>query len=438
MKILPRLFHPGESFRPGREVVWYLSAMLCFSLAAGCFGGVMANYLAEVVGLDEKGRSVLEFFRETPGLLLMVVLALLARRDEWWILRLGLFLAAIGMAGLLLAPPLVALVTVIIMVWSLGEHLLMPVRSSITMHLAKPGQEGGALGVAGGIGSLGGVMGALVAVGIFHWARAAEWAQTAGFHTAFAVSLALLAAGFAVTLRIPGQGGHVKRPRLHFHRKYNKFYMLEVFYGARKQVFITFAPYMLIRLYGMPTEQLALLVGICAALNIVGAPVAGWIVDRLGYRTVMIWDTVLLMVVCLMYGYAYHLFSPVVAFWVVCGNFVLDTLITNASSATNVYVRGISESREELTATLSTGISVNHLISILVALAGGWLVVAVCGRQGFTVDGMRQALAAADPAAKNALAYGYGVLFSISAFMALMNTLFALTIPKPAKQAKAA
>ena len=130
--------------------------------------------------------------------------------------------------------------------------------------------------------------------------------------------------------------------------------------------------------------------------------------------------------------------APAIAFWVVCGNFVLDTLITNASSATNVYVRGISESREELTATLSTGISVNHLISILVALAGGWLVVAVCGRQGFTVDGMRQALAAADPAAKNALAYGYGVLFSISAFMALMNTLFALTIPKPAKQAKAA
>ena len=434
MKILLDLFHPGKVFKPAREVVYYLAVMLCFSLAAGCFGGVMANFLAEEVGLGEKQRGVLEFFRETPGLLLMVLLALLARRAEWWILRFGFVIAMAGLAGLLFAPPELLVATVFIVLWSLGEHLLMPVRSSITMHLAKPGLEGGALGFAGGISSLGGVAGALLVVGIFHWARAAEWVSPAGFRAAFALSIALLAAGLAISWRVRDTSGHVKRPRLYFRKKYVKFYILEIFYGARKQVFITFAPFMLIRLYGMPTEKLALLAGVCMVLNIAAAPLAGWLVDRLGYRTVMIWDTIFLFFVCLAYGYSYHVFSEETAFWVVCGSFILDILITNAATATNVYVRGISDSREEVTATLSTGISVNHLISIIVALGGGWVVAYACKLQGFADLGTRQELLE-NPAALQALGIGYGVLFSISATMAVLNTLFSFTLPKPVKKA---
>jgi len=417
MKMLLNLFHPGKVFKPAREVLFYLAVMLCFSLAAGCIGAAMSNYLADVVGLDERQRGVLEFFRETPGLLLVLILALLARRSEWWILRFGFVAAMAGMAGLFFAKPEMAVVTAFIMVWSLGEHLLMPVRSSITMHLAKPGQEGGALGVVGGLGSLGAVMGALAVIGVFKCVE-----KPSGFYAVFAIVFTLLLVGVGFSSRVKDGGEHVKRPRLLYHRKYNKFYILEIFYGARKQVFITFAPYMLIRLYGMGVEKLALLVLICAATNIVCAPLAGWIVDRLGYRTVMIWDTVILAFVCLLYGFAFHLFSFEVAFWVVCVNYVLDQIITNASSALNVYVRGISGSREELTATLSTGISVNHLISILMALGGGW--VAVNSGAWFTDSGDKTEV----------LGIGYGVLFSISATMAVCSTLFTLTLPKPVKK----
>ena len=44
-----------------------------------------------------------------------------------------------------------------------------------------------------------------------------------------------------------------------------------------------------------------------------------------------------------------------------------------ASMASSVYVRDISDSDEECRATISTGVSVNHLITILVALFGGWI-----------------------------------------------------------------
>ena len=57
-----------------------------------------------------------------------------------------------------------------------------------------------------------------------------------------------------------------------------------------------------------------------------------------------------------------------------CGiNYVLDSVISLASMASNVYVQDLSDSADEVRATISTGLSVNHLITIAIALAGGWI-----------------------------------------------------------------
>ena len=95
-----------------------------------------------------------------------------------------------------------------------------------------------------------------------------------------------------------------------------------------------------------------------------------------------------------------------IAFIVVCVNFVLDSIISLASMATNVYVRDLSSSREELTATLTTGISVNHLISVLIALLGGYIWKTL----------------------------GIEVLFSLSAILGVINSIYAATIKKPTER----
>ena len=178
--------------------------------------------------------------------------------------------------------------------------------------------------------------------------------------------------------------------------------MLEVFYGARKQIFLTFAPYVLILHYRADPSIMSILYAICAGAGIICGPLTGKIIDRLGYKVVMVGDTLILIVVCLLYGFAHKIFSPAVAFIVVCVNFVLDSIISMASMASNVYVQRIASSQEEITATISTGISVNHLISILIALMGGWI---------WKVTGIE-------------------VLFSLSAFLGILNSVYAATIKK--------
>ena len=224
-----------------------------------------------------------------------------------------------------------------------------------------------------------------------------------GFRIVFLIAAILLLLSTMIALTMKDKGKPVKRSRLYFNKKYNKFYMLEIFYGARKQIFLTFAPYALILFYGADTSVIALLLAICAVFGMLLSPAIGMLVDKLGYKKIMVADTLILVVVCLMYGFAHRIFPMHIAFIVVCINFVLDSIISLASMATNVYVRDLSSSREELTATLTTGISVNHLISVMIALLGGYIWKTL----------------------------GIEVLFTLSAVLGVINSIFAATIKKP-------
>jgi MFS family permease len=176
--------------------------------------------------------------------------------------------------------------------------------------------------------------------------------------------------------------------------------MLEVFYGSRKQVFITFAPYVLILNYGANTSVISLLLAISAVCSFFASPLIGKLIDHVGYKAVMVGDTLILIIVCFFYGFAHRIFPMHIAFYVVCVNYILDAIISVASMASNVYVQHIADNQEEITATLSTGISVNHVISIAIALLGGliWKL------------------------------FGIELLFSLSAFLGLLNSLYAASI----------
>ena len=87
----------------------------------------------------------------------------------------------------------------------------------------------------------------------------------------------------------------------------------------------------------------------------------------------MISDTLILVIVCFFYGFAHRLFPMHIAFLVCCVNYVLDSVISLASMASNLYVQDLSDNSDETKATISTGVSINHLITIFIALFGGWI-----------------------------------------------------------------
>ncbi len=349
----------------------FLFSMFIFGIAVGIYGGVLNNFLAEILHVDRFERGVVEFLRELPGLLLFLLLALLYRIPENRIIRIAFFISLLGMTGLAFALEVKWLAVTFIVLWSTGEHLVMPLRQSIAIHNALPGKEGVAIGLVRSSGNIGSVIGYYLVTALF--IGLGQLSHVSIFRILFIVGAGFTVLALLFTFRLHSGKELVKRQRLLFKRKFIRYYILEVFFGARKQVFLTFAPYVLILNYGASTQFIATLYGFFALGNIFMNPLMGRLVDLLGYRKILILDSGLLILLCLLYGYAQHLFSQPVAFIVVSIVFVFDAMLFSVGIARAVYVRTLSKGQDELTATLSTGISVNHLISVIIALLGGLL-----------------------------------------------------------------
>ena len=98
---------PFSSFRdvcrPGSGAGAFFASILVWGVGMGCFGAVFNNFLVETYGISGLQRGTLEFLRETPGVMLVAILAALHRFSDWKVLRVGT--ACSLLAALLLAVP---------------------------------------------------------------------------------------------------------------------------------------------------------------------------------------------------------------------------------------------------------------------------------------------------------------------------------------------
>ncbi|MBR5545682.1 MAG: MFS transporter [Clostridia bacterium] len=397
MNRIKELFRADSKYRP------LLISVLITGLSYGLYKGMLDNFLAEVVQMGEMDRGITEFFRELPGVMLVLILAVFYMFSAETMYKAGAVIMLAGMGMHAVLPATKVLATLAICTYALGEHIQLGIRSSLVMGYARKDRSGEALGAQSAVSQFGTLAGYLVIVLVFSLIT-----QNQPYRLFFALAAVLAGVSALFTFCITGSSKtDATKRRFYFHKKYTKYYMLEMFYGARKQVFLTFGPYVLILFYQANAAMVSLLFAISAVACFVASPVVGRIIDKLGYKVVMVADTVILVGVCLCYGFAHHIFPKDAAFVVCCVNYVLDAVISLASMASNVYVKDLSDSQEEMKATISTGVSINHVITIFIALFGGWIWEAL----------------------------GIETLFILSAVLGLCNSAYALTIKQGRRDA---
>lgn len=374
----------------------FLVSLLITGISYGLYKGMLDNFMAEIVGMSESERGVSEFFRELPGVLLVFILAAFYMFSVETMYKVGAVVMLVGMAMHATFPATKILTTLAICTYALGEHIQMGMKNTLTLKYTKGDNSGMTLGVQNAVTQIGTLFGYIVIIIAFSLISGNQP------YTFFFVCAAALAGISAIcSLKISGRSEtDATKRRFYFSKKYTKYYMLEMFYGARKQVFLTFGPYVLILMYRASTATISLLFAISAIACFFASPIVGKIIDRIGFKTVMVADTLILVIVCFFYGFAHHIFSENVAFIVCCVNYILDAVISLSSMASNVYVKDLADSPEEVKATISTGVSINHVITIFIALCGGWIWQAL----------------------------GIELLFVISAVLGLLNSAYAATI----------
>ena len=359
-----------KNFHSDRDFNLFLLAGLFAGIGAGINTSIFNNYLSDIFKLSENIRGFLEVPREAPGFFIMLILAALSFFGDIRIAMLGMAAAGLGMLGLGLLSPTFALMIIWLMMYSLGTHMIMPVTPSIGMSLSDQESFGSRLGTVSAYTLSGSIFAyVFVFLGFNFMHMTYKTAFITG--TVFYVS-----AAFAVGLMKKG-GPKVRKVKFVFRKRYLLYYVLAVISGARNQIFLTFAPWVLIKVFNVKPQMFAILGMVVALVSIGTRKLVGKLIDSRGERFVLTMEAILLFAICLGYAFSARIFSAGVAVVIIAGCYIIDNSMSAVEMARSTYVRKIAVDLADVTPTLSTGVSLQHIASMVIPVFGGLLWLAV-------------------------------------------------------------
>lgn len=358
----------------------FLIGMILLGTAGSISETSFNNFLAEKHHLGADQRGFLEFPRELPGFLTALFAGMLFFLPETYIAAAAALAIGLGMFGIAFWGEDWYAMICFMTLWSIGLHMIMPVRSSIGMNLAHSEEKGRRLGQIQSAGNAAGIIGCVIL-----------WVSTQylglSYRTIFIMggSVGLIAAIVIAMMRLPG--AHLERPKFVWRKEYWLYYVLSFLFGARKQIFITFGPWVLVKIFHQPVWVFAQLWIAASLLGIFLMPALGRLTDRRGVRFVLVWDGILIFIVCMGYAFA-HLLPATIALWILYACLVSDQLLFGTGMARDIYLSKIAVKPEHVAPSLSMGISINHIVSMSIPSLGGviwmeyghsWVFVAAAG-----------------------------------------------------------
>jgi len=353
-----------------RELKLFVVASLAVGIAFSIVESTFNNFLNERFALNGFERSFLEFPREMPGFLVIFVSAslwfLCSRRQ----LVVAMFLAAAGALLIGFASPVYMIMVAWLFIYSLGQHLFIPLSSTIGMELAREGKTGQRLGQLNAIRNLAIIIGSSL---VFFGFKFLGFT----FHHTFALSAFAFVVAAALMFLMKPEKTQKPTEHLKLYKEYRLYYLLSVLYGSRKQIFLTFAPWVLVTIFHQPTQTIAILYVIGGAIGILFQPFLGWAIDRLGERFVLLSEAVILVFVCLGYGFSKFLMQERRAFIIACVCYLLDQMLMSVNMARSTYIKKIALHDSHVQPALTASVTIDHIFSITVGLLGGviWITL---------------------------------------------------------------
>lgn len=359
----------------GRDYRLFLTAQVFLGLAMCIDASAFNNYLKDVYALGVDQRTFLEFPREVPGLLAAFFLALLAGLGDLRLSALANLLAAVGFFALGVIPPVYGVMLAAVFVYSTGQHLFMPLSNAIGLGFAKEGQYGRILGRISAAHTAAMVTGSLLLLGLLQLVKISYTLLFSAGAVLFALTAVLL------LMITPRRSSGVPK-RFLFRKEYSRFYLISILFGARKQIFLTFAPWMIVDYFHQGMTTMTILFFLISILGIFLKPLVGKWTDNLGSRRVLSFEALMMIAVTLVYAFAPGLLPVAWALPVIALCYILDQSSSSVGLARAVYLRKIALTAEDVSPTLSLGISLDHVTSILFPVLGGMIWYAG-GDQGY-------------------------------------------------------
>jgi predicted MFS family arabinose efflux permease len=185
----------------------------------------------------------------------------------------------------------------------------------------------------------------------------------------------MLGGGLTVAIALVGWLAFPRFPekvRQHRHivlrKRYWLYYALTFMSGARRQIFIVFAGFLLVQKFGFDVATITLLFLVNAVINIWLAPRIGRLIGRIGERRALIFEYLGLIGV-------FTAYALVESAALAATLYVVDHMFFALAIAIKTYFQKIADPAD-IAATAGVGFTINHIAAVLLPALFGllWLV----------------------------------------------------------------
>ncbi len=347
--------------------VWRQPVALLFLMAAAMpiafstWSALLNNFVIEVAGFDGSDIGWLHTVREIPGFFAIGVIAVLMVMREQVLKIVSLVL--LGVATALTAKfPYMGGILTLTMLSSIGFHYYETVNQSLQLQWIDKARAPQTLGWIIGAGSAATLS---VYIGLqFLW-EPLGLSYNAVYMTGGLITACL--AIFAYFAYPQFESPNPQRKEFVLRKRYWLYYALQFMSGARRQIFVVFAAFMMVERFGYKVDEITGLLMITLVANMVFAPMIGKVVAVFGERRALAVEYVGLFVVFVAYSGIYYLGWGVV---LAASLYVVNHLFFSLALAIKTYFQKIADPAD-IAPTAAVAFTINHIAAVfLPALLG--------------------------------------------------------------------
>lgn len=348
-----------------RPIALLLLTAAAMPIAFSTWSALLNNFVIEAAGFDGIDIGLLHMVREVPGFLAIGVIAIIIFVHEQVLALSALVLLGVATAITAKFPSLGGILT-ITMLSSIGFHYYETVNQSLQLQWLEKLRAPRVLGWLVAAGSAATLVVYLIIV--MTW-KAFDLSYNTVYMASGGLTAVIALAAFFIFPRFEAPNPQIKR--LVLRRRYWLYYLLQFFAGARRQIFVIFAGFMMVQKFGFEVQEVTALFMINLVANMVFAPLMGRAVGRFGERRALIFEYFGLIVIFLAYGGIYYFGWGVVLAAVL---YVIDHLFFALAFALKTYFQKIADPAD-IAPTAAVAFTINHISAVSLPLPLGFLWV---------------------------------------------------------------
>ncbi|MBW2688977.1 MAG: MFS transporter [Deltaproteobacteria bacterium] len=325
-----------------------------------CWMILFNNFAVEIASLDGLQVGIIGSVREIPGLLALLVIFVMLVIREHRLSSLSIVFLGIGIALTGLFPSFLGLI-ITTLIMSFGFHYYETTNQSLTLQYFSTAVSPLIFGRLRSLAAA-----TSIVVGLLIFLMGMVFSYKVMF---LSIGSLVVAAGIWGLLQDPTHQQVVPQHRkMILKRKYSLYYFLTFMAGARRQIFMAFSVYLLVKVFKCTVTEITLLFVANNAVNYVLSPLIGRAIVRFGERKVLSLEYASLICVFLVYAFSGSKL-------IVITMYILDHILFNFAIAIRTYFQKVADP-QDIAPSMAVGFTINHIAAVVIPAIGGalWMV----------------------------------------------------------------